>query len=377
MTNPVRAVAIDAAQAIEVAAESVLVTMANLDRPGPTIVYVNSAFERMTGWRRSEVLGKTPRVLQGPETDLSIFSDLRQRLSSERLWEGRAVNYRRDGTPFVMEWSIVPLYGPSGAVEQYLAVQRDVTERVEADRARTNLSRYFSPQLVKLLETRDEPLGLGHRQDVAVLFIDIIGFTPMAESMAPEQLIKLLRSFYQRMERVIFSHNGAIQGYMGDAILATFGVPETSGRDAIELTCLRPGHVGRGRALEPKAGVGRHLPGRRRYRHTLRPSGHRRCRLRAMHGVHHHRRYRQRREAPRAANAQAGLFPGGQQRCRARRSTPSCAPRSSAAAGKPAGQWAVSNPRPLAPRSGLGARPPGVSGGDRPPRAEPVAKLVQ
>lgn len=258
MTNPVRAVAIDAAQAIEVAAESVLVTMANLDRPGPTIVYVNSAFERMTGWRRSEVLGKTPRVLQGPETDLSIFSDLRQRLSSERLWEGRAVNYRRDGTPFVMEWSIVPLYGPSGAVEQYLAVQRDVTERVEADRARTNLSRYFSPQLVKLLETRDEPLGLGHRQDVAVLFIDIIGFTPMAESMAPEQLIKLLRSFYQRMERVIFSHNGAIQGYMGDAILATFGVPETSGRDAIDsLACGRAmlGEVARWNQKRASAGI--------------------------------------------------------------------------------------------------------------------------
>ena len=62
-------VEIDAAAAIEAAAEGILITTAELDAPGPTIVYVNPAFERITGWSKSEAVGQTPRILQGPKTD--------------------------------------------------------------------------------------------------------------------------------------------------------------------------------------------------------------------------------------------------------------------------------------------------------------------
>lgn len=231
---------IDAAQVINAAAESMLVTTAELDWPGPTIVYVNPAFERMTGWHRTEVIGKTPRILQGPETDRSVFENLRSQLAAGRAWEGTAVNYRRDGSTFIMEWSIVPLPDGDGKVRQFLAVQRDVTARIEADRARANLSRYFSPQLVKLLANRDVSLGPGRRQDVSVLFIDVVGFTRMAETALPEQLLALLRSFHKRMERLIFRHNGAILGFIGDAIMVAFGVPETSQRDPVDaLACAR------------------------------------------------------------------------------------------------------------------------------------------
>lgn len=231
---------IDAAQVINAAAESMLVTTAELDWPGPTIVYVNPAFERMTGWHRTEVIGKTPRILQGPETDRSVFENLRSQLAAGRAWKGTAVNYRRDGSTFIMEWSIVPLPDGDGKVRQFLAVQRDVTARIEADRARANLSRYFSPQLVKLLANRDVSLGPGRRQDVSVLFIDVVGFTRMAETASPEQLLALLRSFHKRMERLIFRHNGAILGFIGDAIMVAFGVPETSQRDPVDaLACAR------------------------------------------------------------------------------------------------------------------------------------------
>lgn len=231
---------IDAAQVINAAAESMLVTTAELDWPGPTIVYVNPAFERMTGWHRTEVIGKTPRILQGPETDRSVFENLRSQLAAGRAWEGTAVNYRRDGSTFIMEWSIVPLPDGDGKVRQFLAVQRDVTARIEVNRARANLSRYFSPQLVKLLANRDVSLGPGRRQDVSVLFIDVVGFTRMAETALPEQLLALLRSFHKRMERLIFRHNGAILGFIGDAIMVAFGVPETSQRDPVDaLACAR------------------------------------------------------------------------------------------------------------------------------------------
>ena len=243
---------IDPAAVIEAAAESVLVTTADLDSPGPSIVYVNPAFERMTGWPRAEVLGKSPRILQGPNTDRRVFADLRQTLRSGTTWEALAINYRKDGSEFFMEWSIVPLKDDRGEIYQYVAVQRDVTLRVEADRrlcaaqaaerradrARTNLARYFSPSLVEILATKDQPLGPVRRQVMAVLFADIAGFTSLAETLPPEEVVELLREIHAWMERVIFAHEGLIAGYIGDAVLAIFGVPEPGERDAIRaLSC--------------------------------------------------------------------------------------------------------------------------------------------
>ena len=72
-------------------------------------------------------------------------------------------------------------------------------QRRAAERARGNLSRYFSPNIVELLAAQDEPLGAGRRETVAVLFADIVAFTRMAEDMAPEDVLALLREFHTRM----------------------------------------------------------------------------------------------------------------------------------------------------------------------------------
>src|SRR5260370_36560888 len=61
--------------------------------------------------------------------------------------------------------------------------------RAAAERARTNLARYFSPNLVEMLADRDEPLGAVRRQTVAVLFLDIVGFTRMAQPMPPQAVV--------------------------------------------------------------------------------------------------------------------------------------------------------------------------------------------
>jgi len=243
---------IDPAAVIEAAAESILVTTTDLDAPGPSIVYVNSAFERMTGWSRADVLGKSPRILQGPNTDLRIFDDLRETLHTKNFWEGQALNYRKDGSEFWMEWSIVPLRNEHGEVCQYVAVQRDVSARVEtnrrlqeaqaaeraAARARTNLARYFSPKLVETLAAKDRPLGPVRRQNLAVLFADIVGFTRLSETLEPEQVMELLREIHNWTEQAIFKWGGSIEGYIGDTVLAIFGFPEAGDRDATNaLSC--------------------------------------------------------------------------------------------------------------------------------------------
>jgi adenylate cyclase len=113
-----------------------------------------------------------------------------------------------------------------------------VAERAEAERTRSNLARYFSPKVVDTLAERDEPLGRVRRQAVGVLFADLVGFTTMAEEMTPEEVMALLRDFHGRMEEMVFRHGGCLEKFIGDALLATFGVPDSGPRDATDtLAC--------------------------------------------------------------------------------------------------------------------------------------------
>jgi adenylate cyclase len=104
--------------------------------------------------------------------------------------------------------------------------------RAASERARVNLSRYFSPNLVEMLAERDEPLGAVRRQTVAVLFVDIVGFTRMAERMPPEAVVTMLRQFHDRMTAQIFACGGTVEKYIGDEIFAVFGLPEATPEDA-------------------------------------------------------------------------------------------------------------------------------------------------
>jgi adenylate cyclase len=105
-------------------------------------------------------------------------------------------------------------------------------ERAEAERARSNLARYFSPNIVDLIADSDEPLGPVRRQMVGVLFVDIVGFTRMAEAMTPEAVVGMLREFHERMTGQIFACGGTVEKYIGDEIFAVFGLPTTSPHDA-------------------------------------------------------------------------------------------------------------------------------------------------
>jgi adenylate cyclase len=107
-----------------------------------------------------------------------------------------------------------------------------------AERARSNLSRYFSPNIVEILAAQDEPLGAVRRQTVAVLFVDIVGFTRMAEAMPPEAVVTMLRQFHECMTAQIFACGGTVEKYIGDEIFAVFGVPNASDNDAANaLAC--------------------------------------------------------------------------------------------------------------------------------------------
>ena len=112
-------------KAMEHSFHGIMITKAE---PGYPVVYVNDAFAEITGYSLDEIVGKSPAILQGPKTDRAVLDRLNQALSEGRLFHGEAINYRKDGSEFVMEWKIVPIKNEEEVTSHYLALQRDVTK---------------------------------------------------------------------------------------------------------------------------------------------------------------------------------------------------------------------------------------------------------
>ena len=104
--------------------------------------------------------------------------------------------------------------------------------QAEAARERANLARHFPPNIVDQLAHRDQPLGAVRDQDVAVMFVDIVGFTKFAEVREAGEIVGTLREFHARMERAVFDHHGTLDKFLGDGLMATFGTPEPGPQDA-------------------------------------------------------------------------------------------------------------------------------------------------
>jgi PAS domain S-box-containing protein len=122
--------------AVQQSRDSIIITTALVDPPGPEIVYVNPAFSDMTGYNADEVLGKTPRLLQGANSDRKVLDSLRQHLSEGNPFHGEAINYRKDGKEFFVEWNITPIRNVNQTITHFVAIQRDITERKVAEQER-------------------------------------------------------------------------------------------------------------------------------------------------------------------------------------------------------------------------------------------------
>ncbi len=114
--------------------DSILITTLELEEPGPKIVYVNDGFTRMTGYTREEVIGKTPRILQGPKTDRDVLDTLKKRLKEGLSFFGHTVNYRKDGSEFINQWDIHPLTNQDGEITHWVSYQHDITERKRSEK---------------------------------------------------------------------------------------------------------------------------------------------------------------------------------------------------------------------------------------------------
>ena len=118
--------------------------------------------------------------------------------------------------------------------------RRLVFRQATLERERSNLARYFPPATVDRLARRDAALSQVREQDCAVLFVDLVAFTTWSERHGPREVIDLLREVHERLEVAVFEHEGTLDKFIGDGLMATFGTPDPGLRDATNaIACVR------------------------------------------------------------------------------------------------------------------------------------------
>ena len=243
------------------------IVIADALAPDLPLVYVNTAFEQLSGYRAEEVLGRNCRLLQGPGTDA-----VQVRVIARRLFTGRSVhttmlNYRRDGSAFWNEVTINPVHDASGRLTHFIGNQLDVSERIEREERTAHLAyhdvltglpnRAHVLQHLALELRRSARTGSG----VAVVFIDLDGFKAVNDRFGHAGGDRALVHAAERLRSVVRS--GDVLGrFAGDEfVLVLTGLPageEAPVRQVVQHlhTALeRPVRVSGG-ALRLRASIG-------------------------------------------------------------------------------------------------------------------------
>lgn len=211
-----------------------------LDGSGVAIDF-NSAAEQVFGRSRHDVIGRTIASLIVPERfrvkhQAGFHAATKNRALTTDGNRREMTAMRADGSEFPIELSIVQI--DQGKEILYAGFIRDITERHAAEtkmraaeRERANLARFFSPELVDHMISIETPLATDRYQPATVLFVDMIGFTTFCAENIPRAVIDMLRELLSILSEQVFDHDGTIDKFLGDGLMAVFGSPQAGPRD--------------------------------------------------------------------------------------------------------------------------------------------------
>ncbi len=155
--------------------DAVLITEAEpLDRPGLRIIFVNDAFCKMTGYSPDELIGKTPKILQGPKTDKLELKRIGEALRRWESCDATVVNYKKNGEEFWINFTLSPVANEKGWYTHWISVERDVTER-KNDELQKELLR-------KIRIIFNEPISIKETLDMVLKDVTLYGDFCFAES---------------------------------------------------------------------------------------------------------------------------------------------------------------------------------------------------
>ena len=187
----------------------VIITEAGpFSEPGPRIVFVNEAFERRTGYSRDEVIGRTPRMLQGPNTQRRALDQIRAALEQWRPARVDLINYKKNGEPFWVDLDVSPVWDRTRKLTHWVAVGRDVTERKIAEEKIQHLAFYDAltklPNRQLLMDRLHAALADSDRpREGALMFIDLDNFKVLNDTMGHQKGDMLLQLVAERLRSCV------------------------------------------------------------------------------------------------------------------------------------------------------------------------------
>ncbi len=176
--------------------------------PGPRIVFVNEAFERRTGYSREEVIGHSPRFLQGPDTQRAQLDRIRAALEQWERVRVDLINYTKGGEPYWVDLDVSPVWDETRRLTHWVAVGRDITER-KRDEEKIQYLAFYDPltQLPNrqmLLDRLNEAVGeSGQARDGALMFIDLDNFKVLNDTLGHQKGDLLLQQVARRLRNCV------------------------------------------------------------------------------------------------------------------------------------------------------------------------------
>jgi len=189
---------------VEYANEGIIVTKANpLHDPGPEIIYVNHAMEKLSGYNASELIGENPRILQGQKTDRNALNRIKQALIKGKPIKEELINYTKLGKAYWVELSITPIFDKLGKVSCFVSHQKDITARKDNEIERSTMIKHLLRQNQELDEFA---FITSHnlRAPVARLLglTDLIGYE-LDENRLPKELFKHVETSANLLDEII------------------------------------------------------------------------------------------------------------------------------------------------------------------------------
>lgn len=211
--------------------ESIATGVLTFDKFGK-LTTINRAGTEIFGFQPQAEVGKDFATLFAGSTNARLRSLTEDVLAKQRRPTGYDVQFlRRDGARFSLNLSALPLEDVQGNFLGGLLVAENITQE---QRLMNTLTRYMSRELAEQVVQHKDKLELGGtRADVTILLTDIRNFTTISEQMDPGDIVDLLNAYLPRMINVIFRHQGMVDKFIGDAILAVFGVPVSREDDSL------------------------------------------------------------------------------------------------------------------------------------------------
>jgi diguanylate cyclase (GGDEF)-like protein/PAS domain S-box-containing protein len=187
----------------------VIITEAGpFNAPGPRIVFVNEAFERRTGYSPEEVLGRTPRLLQGPGTQRHELDRIRAAMEQWQPARVDLINYKKNGEAFWVDLEVSPVWNEARKLTHWVAVGRDITERKTAEEKIQYLAFYDPltklPNRQLLLDRLQHALSDHDRpREGALMFIDLDNFKVLNDTLGHQKGDQLLQQVAERLRSCV------------------------------------------------------------------------------------------------------------------------------------------------------------------------------